>query len=58
VIRRVLVGIGLAFLLAGIGYVDVMPTWVVGIFAAAFALVCIVGWFVLEHRANREAGMR
>jgi hypothetical protein len=57
-IRRVLVGIGLAFLLAGVGYVDVMPTWVLGVFVAAMALVCIVGWIVLEYRADREAGVR
>jgi hypothetical protein len=58
VIRRVLVGAGLVFLLAGVGYIDVMPTWVLAVFIAAMALVCIVGWIWLERQADRDAGVR
>lgn len=57
-VRAFLGTLGIAALLAGVAYIDSMPEWLIGVFAAALALCCIVGWLVTERRIDREAGIR
>lgn len=56
---RSVLGAGAVLLvMAGIGFIDALPTVALVVIAAVMAVGSIVAWVLVERRIDREAGVR